>query len=149
MFSSHSLILLILATSHLHGYGYFLPHFIPSHSDALGLLKFLGVQPFDDRAWWRHTFELPLTAAGVDSSAGISPSLASRRLVCLLRGLLWRHSKEAVQDQLRLPTQHTVHHCSELSAIERYWYNEQVREPCESCVEWRRAEWFCVTLFPR
>ena len=107
--------------------------------------------PFDDRAWWRAVVEAPLTqqqqqqqqqsqgscCSGADVApccGSLQPALPSRifksaaafdRLVALLRPIFWRHGKEAVVDQLRLPPLHAVVHTLEFSSVERVWYNNQ------------------------
>ena len=126
--------------------------------DLQGLMAFLRLAPWDERAWWSHAIELPLgggngggSAAGADAATaraaaaahaadggcggpegrlplGTSAEEAEGRLMALLHSVMWRNSKEAVEAQLEIPPIRERMHTLTLSSIERHFYGKQHRE---------------------
>ena len=91
-----------------------------SLGDIFGLLTFLCVQPFEhDGYWWSRLVEGPYNA-GDDN--------AKQYLHKLLKGLMWRNSREDMRDQLGIPPQGEIVTWLVSSAVERHWYKTQFHE---------------------
>ncbi len=116
-------------------------------ADLQGLMAFLRLPPWNERAWWSHAIELPLSAAAADGAdgagagvgvaaaglegrlpLGTSAEEAASRLLALLHSVMWRNSKASVEAQLALPPLREELHTLTLSSIERHFYARQHRE---------------------
>ncbi|GBG28199.1 E3 ubiquitin-protein ligase SHPRH [Hondaea fermentalgiana] len=84
--------------------------------DLFGLLLFLRVPVLSDPAWWNAAVVQPL--AGKRRGA-------FRRLATAFQGILWRNTKETVQEELRLPSLTEHIHRLEFTAIEAHFYRNQ------------------------
>lgn len=88
--------------------------------DIFGLLTFLCVPPFErDAHWWSRLIEHPYSYGDAN---------AKRYLHKLLKGLMWRNSREGVRDQLGIPPQGEIVTWLESNAVERHFYKTQFRE---------------------
>ncbi|GJQ08663.1 hypothetical protein GpartN1_g454.t1 [Galdieria partita] len=88
-------------------------------SDFHGLLKFLRIIPFQDYFWWNHFVWKP---------ARYGKDYNLRRLV---GRLVWRNTKNIVNNELNLPPQLTQKIVLSFGPIERHFYERQY----ELCAE--------------
>ena len=67
-------------------------------ADLHGLMTFLQLQPWGERAWWSHAIEAPLTgtSGGGGRASERDRAEAECRLLSLLHALMWRNSKSSV-----------------------------------------------------
>ncbi|CAM9711741.1 unnamed protein product, partial [Chrysoparadoxa australica] len=81
--------------------------------DLYGLLLFIRMQPFNNRAWWAH---------GLREAAEKRLPGGMERLMAVLSQVLWRTTKKCVLAQLDLPDQREEIQELHFSSIERHNY---------------------------
>ncbi|KAL1518983.1 hypothetical protein AB1Y20_003252 [Prymnesium parvum] len=103
-------------------------------ADLHGLLSFLQLEPWSERAVWQHMIERPIATLAAAVAAGDeaeearwvgAAEQAHCMLLQLLHSVMWRNSKRSVISQLEIPPQSTRTHMLVFSSIERHFYNKQ------------------------
>ena len=79
----------------------------------LGLLLFLGVEPYWVQTWWDRLLYTPYCYGNEEP------------LLQVLSEVLWRSSKREVIDQINLPSQTEVIHWLTFSPVEEHFYKQQ------------------------
>ena len=87
--------------------------------DLYGLLLFLQLQPYCDRAYWRHCLALPYQRGD---------ARAREKLHRIVARVMWRNSKQSVSQQLALPGLTSRTHRLHFTPVERYYYNRREAE---------------------
>ena len=96
------------------------PIFKSFEGDLYGLILFLGLLPYSNRAFWRRVMAAPYEA---------SHPLARSRMHALISRIMWRNTKASVVNQLDLPPTTTTVVRVKLTPIERYLYDKR-RDEC-------------------
>ena len=87
-----------------------------SFDSLCSLLSFLQAKPFSNKYWWKELLRNQYVAGNPE------------RLHDLLKLIMWRNSKAAVNDQIDIPIQDKVEYWLSFSAIEKHLYDKQEQE---------------------
>ena len=87
--------------------------------DLYGLLLFLQAQPYSERRYWDQFLSLPYQ---------LHEPLARKKLHAITRRLMWRNTKESVQDELALPQLLSHLHSVSFTPVEAYYYTRREEE---------------------
>lgn len=105
--------------------------------DLKGLAMFLRLDPYASDVWWPHAVTDGTTAVAPtrddqhpNNAGGKAADLQLTHLEEAFTELIWRHSKEDVQDELKLPPQHAQTKKLRLDPVGRYFYN-RLHEECK------------------
>jgi E3 ubiquitin-protein ligase SHPRH len=87
--------------------------------DLYGLVFFLDLQPYANKAFWRQCIHVPYQA-GLEE--------AKERLYAFLRRVMWRSNKEDVESELGVPLQTESVNLLRFTAVEDYFYKKRHAE---------------------